>query len=77
MQTPPRFSTATIVGLIGAVFAVLNPFLLGLGTWIQQHSTIVFSDDYMQVLTASVTTIATTLAVAWHTSPTSPSEPPA
>jgi len=48
--TPNKYNTATIVGLVGALLAVLDPFLKGAGVWIQAHSAIVFSDDYMGVL---------------------------
>lgn len=48
--TPSKYNTATVVGLVGAALAVLDPFLQGAGVWIQHHSAIVFSDDYMGVL---------------------------
>jgi len=61
-----RFSTATVVAFVGAVFAILQPFLQGLGLWIQAHSAIRFSDDYLAVVQGAVVTIVTTLAVVWH-----------
>ena len=48
--TPNKYNTATIVGLVGALLAVLDPFLKGAGVWIQGHSAVVFSADYMGVL---------------------------
>ena len=73
-QSAPRFSTATIVAFVGAIFAILRPFLEGLGVWIQHHSAVQFSDDYLSVVQGAIVTIATTLAVVWHQG--SPVEPP-
>ena len=61
-----QFSTATIVAFVGATFAILQPLLQGLGLWIQAHSAIRFSDDYLSVVQGAVVTICTTLAVVWH-----------
>ena len=67
-----RFDVSTIVLMVGAVFAIADPFLLGLGKYIQAHSVIVFSDEYLGIVKQSVATLATVIFTIWHgkTTPT-------
>lgn len=62
------YNTATIAAMVASLFAVLDPFLHGAGVWIQHHSAIVFTDDYMGVLQHFVEVIAITYAVHRHAS---------
>ena len=71
-----RFSTASIVALVGAVFHILSPFLVGLGVWIQHHTSIVFDPGYLTTTQTDLVTILSVLAVAWHTAPTDPPAAP-
>jgi hypothetical protein len=71
-----RFSTASIVALVGAFFHIASPFLVGLGAWIQRHTAIVFDPGYLTTTQTDLVTIISVLAVAWHTTPTDPPTTP-
>ena len=61
-----RFDVSTIVLMVGAVFAIADPFILGLGKYIQGHSYIVFTDEYLGILKSSVATLATVFFTYRH-----------
>lgn len=64
---PNKFNTATIVLMVGTVFAMLDPFLRALGQYIQAHSLVVFSDEYMNILQKGVETLVTVWFTYRHT----------
>ena len=71
-----RFSAATIVLIIGAVFRIGAPVLHGLGLWISAHSPIVFPTDYLTTTQQDIATIITAVLVALHPSQNQPPSVP-
>ena len=72
-----RFSAATIVLIVGAIFRIGAPFLHGLGLVISAHSPIVFPSDYLTTTQQDIATIITAVLVALHPSQNPPSPLPA
>ena len=64
--SPNRFDAATIALMVGTAFSILSPFLTAAGVWIQAHSLVTFTDDYLRVLESGIATLATTIAVYRH-----------
>jgi len=62
----PRFNTATLVLVIGYIFAILDPFLVAFGQYLQSHSAVVFTDSYMGILKQSVEGLAIAGFTYWH-----------
>jgi molybdopterin-biosynthesis enzyme MoeA-like protein len=66
---PNRYNTATLVMMVGGAFVILDPFMTAAGSWIQAHSSIVFSPGYSAELKHWVEVAVTAWVAHKHTAP--------
>lgn len=70
--TENRYNTSTVVGLVGLVGALADPFVVAGMAWVQHHTTVVFPEGYVSLLSRVLEVLAMVYSAHYHTTPADP-----